>query len=99
VTAALEVASVAGVATLQDGGRTGHMHEGVPPGGALVPELLARANTAVGNGGPATGVEVVGTLSLRALVDVLVSADDGMAWLLRAGTSWTIASRGARTLP
>ena len=42
----LEVVRIAGLATIQDGGRPGRMHEGIPPGGALVPELLARANRA-----------------------------------------------------
>ncbi len=41
---ALEVVAVTGPALVEDGGRKGHLHEGVPPGGALVPELLALAN-------------------------------------------------------
>ena len=40
------------------------MHEGVPPGGALVPELLARANFAVGNRWDAPAIEVFGALTL-----------------------------------
>jgi len=96
VTAALEVTAVAGVSTVQDGGRPGHMHDGVPPGGALVPELLARANAAVRNARAAAGIEVVGALSLRALVDVLVSTDDGVARLLDAGATWAMSSRGER---
>jgi biotin-dependent carboxylase-like uncharacterized protein len=35
--------------TVQDLGRPGLLHRGVPPSGALVPELLQRANEALGN--------------------------------------------------
>ena len=44
--AKLEVLGASGPALVQDGGRSGHMHHGVPPGGALVPEWLAAANRA-----------------------------------------------------
>lgn len=59
---ALEVVKVAGVAVVQDAGRPGWMHQGVPPGGALVPELLARANRAVGNPRGAAAIELVGAV-------------------------------------
>ena len=62
----LEAARVAGPVAVQDGGRRRHMFEGVPPGGALVPELLARANGAAGNARDAAGLEVFGSLSLVA---------------------------------
>jgi biotin-dependent carboxylase-like uncharacterized protein len=93
---AFDVVAVAGVATIQDGGRPGYMHQGVPHGGALVPELLARANAAVGNAHGDAGVEVIGTLTLRACAAIRVSADDGAAVQLDEGAVWTVASRGAR---
>jgi allophanate hydrolase subunit 2 len=40
------------------------MHEGVPPGGSLVPELAARANAAVGNAEDTPLVEVFGGITL-----------------------------------
>jgi 5-oxoprolinase (ATP-hydrolysing) subunit C len=92
----LLVTRVVGVATVQDGGRPGHMHEGVPPGGALVPELLARANAAVRNGAGAAAIESFGTLMLEAQQEAVVASDDGIAHVLAAGASLTVASDGAR---
>ncbi|MFI9006980.1 biotin-dependent carboxyltransferase family protein [Actinosynnema sp. NPDC053489] len=52
---------------VQDLGRPGHAHLGVPPSGALDPRSLALANRLVGNPGDAAGLEVLlGGLSLRA---------------------------------
>ncbi len=64
--ATLEIVACAGLATVQDAGRPGRMHEGIPPGGALVPELLAAANLAVGNPPGAAAVELFGKLRVRA---------------------------------
>jgi biotin-dependent carboxylase-like uncharacterized protein len=93
---AIVVTRVAGVAMVQDGGRPGHMHEGVPPGGALVPELLARANIAARNASGAAAIESFGTLALEAREDVLVGFDDGTSRPLAAGESLTVACEGAR---
>jgi biotin-dependent carboxylase-like uncharacterized protein len=90
------VTRVAGVAMVQDAGRPGHMHEGLPPGGALVPELLARANVAAHNAPGEAAIESFGALSLEAREDTLVAFDDGTARPLSAGTSLTIACEGAR---
>lgn len=46
---ALVVTRIGPGASVQDEGRPGHMHEGVPPGGALAPELMRLANAALGN--------------------------------------------------
>ena len=64
------VARVLGLVTVQDLGRTGHMHEAVPPGGALVPELLVAANRAARNADDAPVLEIMGTLVVRAELDV-----------------------------
>ena len=61
----LEVLEVRGLALVQDMGRPGHMHEGVPPGGALVPESLVSAQRAVGNRAGMAGLECYGRLELR----------------------------------
>jgi biotin-dependent carboxylase-like uncharacterized protein len=91
------VAAVAGLATVQDAGRPGHMHEGVPPGGPLVPELLGRANAAVRNRVGEAGLEVFGTVTLAASGGpVLLATDDGTPHELQPGMSWTASSAGAR---
>jgi biotin-dependent carboxylase-like uncharacterized protein len=60
-----EVLDVGGAVLVQDGGRVGRMHQGVPPGGALVPEWLAAANRAVGNAWSAAALECFGRVELR----------------------------------
>lgn len=61
----LEIVAVAGPAWIQDLGRPGHMHEGMPWGGALVPELLLAANATLGNPVGAAGIEFYGSVTLR----------------------------------
>lgn len=82
---ALVVARVAGPAAVQDAGRPGRMHEGVPPGGALVPALLARANAAAGNAPGAAALECFGAIALVARGEVTVGLDDGRALAMRDG--------------
>jgi biotin-dependent carboxylase-like uncharacterized protein len=96
--AALHVTRVAGLATVQDLGRPGHMHEGVPPSGALAPELLARANLAAGNAASAAGIEVIGAMTLVAReASVTVATEDGAARVLEVGDSLAVApAAGAR---
>lgn len=64
--AALQVIRVAGLALVEDLGRAGRMHDGIPPGGALVPELLRAANHAAGNPAGTAAIERTGALSLAA---------------------------------
>lgn len=89
----IAIVSVRGFATIQDGGRRGHAHEGVPPGGALVPELLARANAAVGNEWSAAAIELVGELTIEARADAFVAPDDGVARRLAAGARASLRAR------
>jgi biotin-dependent carboxylase-like uncharacterized protein len=92
----IEVVATAGLATVQDGGRPGHMHEGVPPGGALVPELLARANAAARNAHGEAAIEVFGALTLATRAPLLLATDDGVVRTLGDGETWTIACSRAR---
>jgi 5-oxoprolinase (ATP-hydrolysing) subunit C len=93
----IEIVAVTALATVQDAGRPGHMHEGVPHGGALVPELLARANAAVGNEAYASAIEVVGALAVQARGGpVLVASDDGQVHTIERGETRSVACRGAR---
>ncbi len=62
----LTVLEVAGPALVVDAGRPGRMHEGIPPGGPMVPELLAAANRAAGNAPGAPAIEVFGRIAVDA---------------------------------
>lgn len=92
----LVVARVVGLVTVQDLGRTGHMHEAVPPGGALVPELLVAANRAARNADDAPALEIMGTLVVRAERDVELASDREAARVLHAGDERAFASEPAR---
>jgi biotin-dependent carboxylase-like uncharacterized protein len=87
----IEIISVAGLATVQDGGRAGHMHEGVPPGGALVPQMLARANAAARNEPDEAAIEALGAITLVARGGITVGTDDGAMLALRDGEACAIA--------
>lgn len=86
----LEVLTVAAPATVQDGGRPGRMHHGVPPGGALIPELLAAANRAVGNPWDAAALETYGRLEVCLRGRSGWVAVDGMARHLDDGERWEV---------
>jgi 5-oxoprolinase (ATP-hydrolysing) subunit C len=92
----IRVLAVAGLATVQDAGRPGRMHEGVPPGGALVPELLTMANAAAENAAGEAGIEVFGAITLTSDGPLLVAADGEAGRWLRAGEPWRVATAGAR---
>lgn len=92
----LVVARAFGLCTVQDLGRRGHMHEAVPPGGALVRELLVAANRALGNADDAPAIEVLGQLVVRATSDVMVATDRIAPHVLRAGDELAIASEPLR---
>ncbi|WP_338869104.1 biotin-dependent carboxyltransferase family protein [Myxococcus stipitatus] len=87
----LEVTGMAGPVMVQDGGRPGQMHHGVPPGGALVPELLAMANRAVGNTWSAAALECLGPLEVRARGRALrLSVDGRPSFLLPDGERFRV---------
>jgi len=78
---------VRGLAFVEDGGRPGRLHQGVPISGALLPEALARANAAVGNAPGAAGIERYGALRIRALHELWLATEESPARRLRAGES------------
>lgn len=82
----IRVVSVQGVATVQDAGRPGWMHQGVPPGGALDPEGLAEANAAVGNPADAAAIELVGAMVVEGRGTVAVGGRvlEGPPWRVPA---------------
>jgi biotin-dependent carboxylase-like uncharacterized protein len=91
-----EVMAAAGVVTVQDGGRPGWMHQGVAPGGALAPALLARANVAAGNAPCAAALEVVGRIVVKARGDRVVATDDGASRALADGDTFEVSCGRAR---
>jgi biotin-dependent carboxylase-like uncharacterized protein len=95
----IEILHLAGLATVQDAGRPGRMHQGVPPGGALVPELLALANLAAGNARGEPALELFGSIVLAVPVagaPLRVAADREPALWLGPGDRWSVTSKGAR---
>lgn len=91
----LEVGRALGPAILMDGGRPGHMHEGVPAGGALVAGALARANASLGNDEGACGVEIFGSLEVIARGGSVAIADDERgARILADGESLVLGTEG-----
>ncbi|MBD2758741.1 biotin-dependent carboxyltransferase family protein [Yimella sp. cx-573] len=74
MTSAIEVLSVGGLITLQDLGRPGHAHLGVPTGGAVDRHSLHSANRLVGNGIGAPALEFMpAPVEVRALVDAVMA--------------------------
>lgn len=92
----IEVVAVTGLALVQDRGRTGHMHEGVPPGGALVPEMLARANAAACNAPGEAGLEIYGSITIVVRSAAVIGSEDGAATRLRPGDVWSLSCGKAR---
>ncbi|HSO31561.1 MAG TPA: carboxyltransferase domain-containing protein [Labilithrix sp.] len=85
----LEVSAVRGPAIVVDGGRPGHMHEGVPHGGPLIRGAMARANAAAGNARGACAVELYGAIDVVARGGRITVADDGGARTLEDGECLT----------
>ncbi len=89
----IEIVAIAGLVLVQDGGRPGRMHQGIPPGGPLVPELLARANAAVQNRHGEAGLEIIGSVAVVARrAGVRLAADDGGVHVLGAGETFRVVS-------
>ena len=87
----LVVTKAAGAISIQDLGRTGHMHEGVPPGGAIVRALLVAANREAANRDDAAALEVFGVVTVRAERTIKVAMPDA-ARMLDAGEELTVSS-------
>ena len=68
------------------------MHAAVPPGGALVPELLIAANRAADNPDDAVCIEVQGKLSIGTAFDTTYAIDDQPPTSWRAETIIDVAS-------
>ncbi len=94
---ALRLARVSGLACVQDGGRPGWLHQGVPAGGALCRPLMARANAAVGNALGDAVVELFGAVTVVASGAVTtLGLDDGSRVDLADGAALDVICRGRR---
>ncbi|HEU0031918.1 MAG TPA: hypothetical protein VFQ53_14900 [Kofleriaceae bacterium] len=91
----LEIVRALGLVTVQDRGRRGHMHEGLAPGGALVPVLALAANRTVRNPDDAATLEVQGQLVVRAEREVELAVD-ARRHVLQFGDELVIASEPRR---
>lgn len=96
MTSSFHVERVLGLATFQDRGHRGLMHAAVPPGGALVPELLVAANRAVDNPDDAPCIEVQGRLSIISTAEIAYAIDEQPARSWRDGTAIDVASGSRR---
>jgi biotin-dependent carboxylase-like uncharacterized protein len=92
----LVVVRAAGLCTVQDLGRRGHMHEAVPPGGALVRDALVAANRAAGNPDGVPAIEVLGQMIVRATADVVIATDREGPRMLDEDDELSIASGPSR---
>lgn len=91
----LEVVKAHGPSLVIDRGRIGHMHEGVPHGGAMVASAYARANAAVENAAGAAAIEVFGVLEVVARGGSMTVADGVRGvHVLADGESFTVATEG-----
>jgi allophanate hydrolase subunit 2 len=68
------------------------MHEGVPQGGALAPQMLARANVAARNEPDEAAIEVIGAITVLARVPLTIATEDGIARPLSRNERFTAAS-------
>lgn len=81
----VEIASASAPALVQDAGRPGRMHQGLPRGGAMVPELLRAANLSLGNAPGSAALEAYGELRLSVRGGPLWISVDGVPRLVADG--------------
>jgi biotin-dependent carboxylase-like uncharacterized protein len=93
----LEIVELGVATTVQDAGRPGLAHVGVPCSGAVDRDLLALVNRAVGNAPDAAGIETAGGLVVRAARPVLVATSQHDAPIaLRPGQTLGLRADGRR---
>jgi 5-oxoprolinase (ATP-hydrolysing) subunit C len=95
---ALQLVALQGLGLVQDGGRPGRMHQGVPCGGPAVPELLGLSNRALGNRWDAPAIELWGSASVRLVGAPGFLSVDGELTRLEPGGTANIASAPGRRL-
>lgn len=97
MSAALEVVTPGVATTVQDAGRPGLAHLGVPPSGFVDPVLAGLVNRLVGNPSDAPLIETAGGLSLRATGAMTVATSGETApHTLRSGDEVVVRADGRR---
>jgi KipI family sensor histidine kinase inhibitor len=85
-------------ATIQDLGRLGRLHCGMPPSGPLDPDTFYAANLAVGNAPGEAALEIpLGRFAFRALTDLVISVDGDKCIRLANGERFEV-SENARAV-
>lgn len=93
----LEIVELGVATTVQDGGRRGLAHLGVPAAGAVDPGLMGLLNRSVGNPADAAVLETAGGLVVSARRDLLVATSQHDAPVgLRLGQALTVRADGRR---
>ena len=93
--AALMIVRAPPGASIQDGGRHGFLHAGVPPSGPLDSVAHAAANLSAGNPALAAAIEIpLGALVVQARGTVTVSVDGDPRVELRDGELFTVPACG-----
>lgn len=96
-TVALRIVEPGVGTTVQDAGRHGCAHLGIPPAGAVDPTLAALVNRFVGNPPEAALLETVGGLVVEAEASVVVATSGhGAPHVLRPGDRVRVAPGGRR---
>ena len=97
MTGEIEIVDAGLATTVQDLGRPGYGHLGVPASGAVDPALVGVLNRLVGNPPNAASIETCGGLVIRALADVLVATSAELApTSLRPGQLCSVPGGGGR---
>ncbi len=97
MTAALQIVTPGVATTVQDGGRPGLAHIGVPASGMVDPVLGGTLNRLVGNPSDAAVIETAGGLRVRALTTVVVASSVEPAPVVRrAGEEFGVPADGRR---
>lgn len=91
------VVRATGLVTVQDAGRPGFMHQGIPPGGPLAVSAFLRANDAAGNAEGAATIEIVGELEVQSDGgSIVVATDEGRARTLGPGETLLVRADASR---
>ena len=97
MTLAIEIIEAGIASTVQDHGRPGLAHIGVPRSGAVDEQLASMLNRLVGNPADAAVIETCGNLRLRALRPILVaSTAEPAPRTLRPGHEFVVPHDGRR---
>jgi biotin-dependent carboxylase-like uncharacterized protein len=93
----IEVTIPGWATTIQDGGRGGLAHLGIPTSGAVDPGVAGLVNRLVGNADGAAVLETCGGLTIRALESVVVAGSvEAAPVALGPGQSYTLGRGGQR---